>query len=77
VPNIASRVARTASFSLNNIFAPMLLQIGDDGGIDNALRYKPQIRAGMYMYKGLVTHRFLGEHFDLPYSESSLLFGEL
>jgi len=77
VPNIASRVARTASFSLNNIFAPMLLQIGDEGGIDNALRYKPQIRAGMYMYKGLVTHRFLGEHFDLPYSESGLLFGEI
>lgn len=77
VPNIASRVARTASFSLNNIFAPMLLQIGDAGGMDNALHYKPQIRAGMYMYKGLITHRFLGEHFDLPYSEGSLLFGNL
>lgn len=77
VPNIASRVARTASFTLNNIFAPMLLEIGEEGGIENALRYKPQLRAGMYLYKGLITHRFLGERFDLPYSEGSLLFGDL
>jgi alanine dehydrogenase len=77
VPNIPSRVARTASFSLNNIFAPLLLKIGDEGGIDNALKYSPQLRSGMYMYKGLITHRFLGERFDLPYSEGSLLFGDL
>lgn len=77
VPNVASRVARTASFSLNNIFAPLLLAIGEEGGVENALRYLTGLRAGMYMYNGLITHRFLGERFDLPYSEGSLLFGEL
>ena len=77
VPNVASRVARTASFSLNNIFAPLLLAIGEEGGVENALRYLIGLRAGMYMYNGLITHRFLGERFDLPYSEGSLLFGEL
>lgn len=77
VPNVASRVARTASFSLNNIFSPLLLAIGEEGGVENALRYLTGLRAGMYMYNGLITHRFLGERFDLPYSEGSLLFGEL
>ena len=77
VPNIASRVARTASFALNNIFAPLLLKIGEEGGIENGLKYMPELRAGMYMSNGLITHRFLGERFDLPYSEGSLLFGEL
>jgi alanine dehydrogenase len=74
---VASRVARTASFSLNNIFSPLLLAIGEEGGVENALRYLTGLRAGMYMYNGLITHRFLGERFDLPYSEGSLLFGEL
>jgi len=77
VPNIASRVARTASFSFNNIFAPLLLSIGEEGGIEKALRYKPELRTGMYMYNGLITHRFLGERYDLPFSEGSLLFGEI
>ena len=77
VPNIASRVARTASFSLNNIFAPLLLKIGEEGGIDNALRYMPELRAGMYMSSGLITHRYLGERYDLPFTEGNLLFGEL
>ncbi len=77
VPNIASRVARTASFSFNNIFAPLLLSIGEEGGIENALRYKLELRTGMYMYNGLITHRFLGERYDLPFSEGSLLFGEI
>jgi alanine dehydrogenase len=31
VPNIASRVARTASYSLSNIFTPILLQMNDLG----------------------------------------------
>lgn len=77
VPNIASRVARTASFSLNNIFAPLLVKIGEEGGIENAVRYVAELRTGMYMYNGLITNRFLGQHFDLPYSEGSLLLGDL
>ncbi len=77
VPNIPSRVARTASFSLNNIFAPLLLKIGEEGGIENALKYMPELRAGMYMTNGLITHRFLGERYDLPFSEGNLLFGEI
>src|SRR5690606_33364695 len=33
VPNIASRVARTATYALTNIFTPILLEIGECGGM--------------------------------------------
>lgn len=77
VPNIASRFARTASFSLSNIFAPILLAISDEGGIEQALRYHPEIRTGLYLHKGVLASKALGEWFDLPYSHRDLFFGDL
>ena len=77
VPNIPSRVARTASFALNNIFAPLILKISDEGGIEDALRYHPEIRTGMYLYNGALASKALGEWFDLPYTHRDLFFGDL
>ena len=77
VPNIPSTVARTASFALNNIFSPIFLAISDEGGVENALRYHPELRTGMYMHKGVLTSKALGEWFGLPYSEGDLFFGDL
>ncbi|WP_416171475.1 alanine dehydrogenase [Algoriphagus boritolerans] len=37
VPNIASRVARTASYSLSNIFTPLILQMADLGGAEEMI----------------------------------------
>lgn len=75
VPNIASRVSRTASFTLSNIFAQLLHSFGEDGGVEEALRYNHGVRKGMYMYNGVLTNRSIAEWFDLPYSEANLLFG--
>src|SRR5690606_27487181 len=44
VPNIASRVARTATYALTNIFTPILLDIGEMGGVMNLIWHKPGIR---------------------------------
>jgi alanine dehydrogenase len=77
VPNIASRFARTASFALSNVFAPVLLAISEEGGIEEALRYHPEIRTGLYMHKGVLVSKALGEWFDLPYSHRDLFFGDL
>lgn len=74
VPNIASRVSRTATFSLSNIMAPVLLSIGEAGGIDEILHVHPYVRKGLYMYKGNLTRKSIGEWFDLPYAEGDLLF---
>lgn len=73
VPNIASRVARTASYALTNIFTPILLDIGEMGGLMNLVWEKPGIRHAVYVYQGQLTNRDLANRFNLPYKELNLL----
>lgn len=73
VPNIASRVSRTASFALSNIFSPILLDMGDQGGCRDLIKNDPGFRTGVYMYKGTLTSEVLGKVFDLKYKNIELL----
>lgn len=73
VPNIASRVSRTASFALSNIFLPVLLDMGDKGGSRDLIKNDPGFRNGVYMYKGTLTSEVLGKVFDLNYKNIELL----
>ncbi|HEX2618229.1 MAG TPA: alanine dehydrogenase, partial [Flavobacteriales bacterium] len=50
VPNIASRVPRTASYALTNIFTPMLLGMGDVGGFEELIKRDLGLRHGVYLY---------------------------
>ncbi|HAD97760.1 MAG TPA: alanine dehydrogenase [Cryomorphaceae bacterium] len=74
VPNIASRVSRTASFSLSNIMAPIILSIGDQGGVEEILAKNKAVRKGLYVCKGTLVNSAIGDWFDLPYTEAHLLF---
>ena len=73
VPNIASRVARTASFALNNLTSPMLRDLADLGGVEEALRLKPHWRSGVYLYHGQLTSSALAQTLDQPFTELDLL----
>lgn len=73
VSNIPSRVARTASLSLSNIFLPYLLSIGEEGGIDVAIRKNKGLRNGIYLFKGMVVHKGISERYDLPFRDIDLL----
>jgi alanine dehydrogenase len=73
VPNIASRVPRTASFALSNIFAPILLEMGNRGGCKELIKDDKGFRSGVYMYKGTLTSEVLGRVFDLKYKSIELL----
>lgn len=73
VPNIASRVARTASLALSNIFTPILLDIGKEGGCASLIKKDHGLRQGVYLYNGKLTSKNLGEAFDLPYKDIDLL----
>ena len=73
VPNIASRVSRTASFALSNIFSPILIQMGDHGGCKELIKKDHGFRSGVYMYKGSLTSEILGKVFDLKYRDIELL----
>lgn len=74
VPNIPSRVSRTASFSLSNIMGPVLLAIGESGGVEDMLACNHGVRSGLYVCKGTLVNKSIGEWFDLPFTEADLLF---
>jgi alanine dehydrogenase len=73
VPNIASRVARTASYALSNVIAPTILDTGEYGGIEAMIRNYVGIQNGVYIYKGILTNKYLAETFNMPYKDINLL----
>ena len=73
VPNIASRVARTASFALSNIFSPLILEMGDKGGATELIKTHPGFRNGVYIYRGILTNEVLGKVFNLNYKDINLI----
>ncbi|PCE63967.1 alanine dehydrogenase [Sediminicola luteus] len=73
VPNIPSRYPKTSSLSISNIFTPYLLKVGEEGGLENALRFDRGLRSGLYMYHGILTNKTVGEWFDLPFSDINFL----
>ncbi|MBP2832645.1 alanine dehydrogenase [Aquimarina sp. U1-2] len=73
VPNIPSRYARTSSLSISNIFTPYLLQIGEEGGIENAVRFDRGLKNGLYFYHGILTSKPIADWFDLSHRDINLL----
>lgn len=73
VPNIASRVARTATYALTNIFTPILLEIGECGGMNNMIWANPGIRSAIYLYHGNLTNKDIGSKFNMPSKDLNLI----
>ncbi|TAF47727.1 MAG: alanine dehydrogenase [Sphingobacteriales bacterium] len=73
VPNIASRVSRTATYALTNIFTPILLDIGELGGIMNLIWEKPGIRNAVYLHQGHLTNKDLANRFEMAHKDLNLL----
>lgn len=73
VPNIPARYPKTASLSISNIFSPYILEIAENGGLENAIRYDQGLRNGLYFYRGILTNKAIADWFDMPYSDLNLL----
>lgn len=73
VPNIASRVSRTASYAFSNLFAQILLNLGDEGGFESLVRRDAGVRNGVYLYSGILTNQYLAETFNMPFKDINLL----
>lgn len=73
VPNIPARYPKTASISISNIISPYLLQIAENGGIENTIRFDQGLKNGLYFYRGILTSKSVADWFDLPYSDLNLL----
>ncbi len=72
VPNIPSRVARTASDAISNILTSMLLK-AETGGILSLITQHPGLRNGVYAYKGSLTNSHIGERFQMRSTDLDLL----
>ena len=73
VPNIASRVSRTASFALSNIFSPLILEMGDKGGVPELIRSQKGFRNGVYIFRGILTNEVLGKAFGIKSKNIDLI----
>ena len=73
VPNIASRVARTASTALSNIFTPILMEIMESGSLEDMIFSHKWFMKGVYAYKGSLSNATIGEKVGLNYRDLNLL----
>ena len=73
VPNIASRVSRTASMAISNILTPILLSISEEGGVEHAIRKNKYLRNGVYTYHEKLTNKVLSKNFSIPFVDLDLI----
>ena len=73
VPNIASKVPRTASIAVSNILVSILLRAGASGNIERLMQHDMGLRHGVYIYKGTLTNQYLSERFGIKYTDLDLL----
>lgn len=77
VPNVLSRVARTASIAFSNVFVPLLQNIALEGGFENTIRHDAGFRNGVYIYNGILTKDVIADKFGLIYRDIDLLIAAL
>jgi Alanine dehydrogenase len=73
IPNITSRVARTASIALSNVYMPLLESIADAPSIKAYLKENSGIRNGVYVFNGMLTNSYLGDVYNIPSKDIDLL----
>lgn len=73
VPNIASRVPHTASYSLSNFLTPLLLNISEAGGVERFLKLDPAFSRGVYIYNGVLTNKHISDLHQIPFRDLALL----
>ena len=73
MPNIASRVARTSSFAICSIISPLLIKIGEEGGVKNLIKQDEGVRSGVYTFRKMMTNKTLSEMFDFQFKDLNLI----
>jgi alanine dehydrogenase len=73
VPNIPSKVPHTASYALSNFLTPILVKIGEEGGLEHVLRSDFGVRQSVYLFNGISTNKFISESYHLQFQDINLL----
>jgi len=66
VTNMPGAVARTSTFALSNVTLPYVRTLADEG-LDGALAHHQDLRAGLNIHAGAVTHEAVAHDVGLPY----------
>jgi alanine dehydrogenase len=77
VPNITSRISRTASYALSNIFTPLITELAFYKDFESYIKMNQGARLGTYSFNGNLTNKVLGEKFKLRFKDIDLLLGSL
>ena len=59
--------------AISNILTPLLISIGDEGGLENLIKNNHGLRDGVYAFQGMVTNKILSNKFNLPYKDLDLI----
>jgi alanine dehydrogenase len=73
VPNIPSGFARTASQAISNVLMHLMVEIGDQGGLEEIIWHQLHLREGIYLYKGSLTDFYMSQKCNLKYTDLNLL----
>jgi len=73
VPNVASRVAHTATTALSNIFTPTILRAAEEGGVEEMIFSHKWFMKGVYCYKGGLTNESVAKKFGMKFKNMELL----
>ncbi len=73
VPNIPSGFARTASQAISNVLMPLILEVSDEGGLEEMVWHNFNLREGIYLFKGALTDIYISQKFDLKFTDLNLL----
>jgi alanine dehydrogenase len=77
VPNITSRISRTASYALSNIFTPLLINLAEYADFEAYIKLLKGPRKGVYIYHGQLTNPVIAEMLGMRYKELDLMIGNI
>ena len=73
LPNLTSKMPRTTTKAVSNFFLSYLLNYDEEGGFENMLVRKNEMKQSLYMYKGRHTKKLVCDRFNLTYHDINLL----
>ncbi len=73
LPNLTSKMPRTTTKAISNFFLSYILNYDVEGGFENMLLRKNEMKQSLYMYKGRHTKKVICDRFGLTYHDINLL----
>lgn len=70
--SVSSRVARTTSMAISNIFSSMFSSMGEYGGIGGFAKVDRGFASGFYLYSGKMVNAYVGSLFNYPVNDIGL-----